>query len=570
MQPTRLFERSFGSNAGPAWGFGLGTENELAVPKRSEVASRAHYDNLCSEPKRILTMERAMHSHRRTKLCIAAAAMLLGSAFAGGAAAKQTPALEDASMHVDEVMSALPCQYDGDREKIGEIYTAATRIEALVSLSKQWENGSCSKAWAYDVLLDAARDAEMLPTFDDSRRNMLELVATRLSNFVLESSAGIGSYEVVLHSIANDSIIVLPEERFARELELREQIVEKTIAIVDSMAIYGEERDRLLMSFAATWSGFGEASSNSMPEYMWNRPTFFSGALSAWKAIRSSDNRYEMLAYMGHYLARGDFAFDEMILEVGLNHSLAALLADSGWKEEQIVSGSEAVVSAFCSTMREREPELQQLNHYDEYVGGGLLPQDPASHPWWGKWGCERSALLTAIVTHVAERGEFVMAENLILAAAKSTDSSALLVSLAETVDEKGMGADEQIPWVELIYALHRGDDRAKRRDLVSDVASARLRVGDTRTAAALARDVELVGMDTAVGILADISAFYAEKCEFHHAHAYAQAITDRIVRDPSSGKWGVKYAAEHRDRSWAYSRIARAQAECASVDAAV
>ena len=103
------------------------------------------------------------------------------------------------------------------------------------------------------------------------------------------------------------------------------------------------------------------------------------------------------------------------------------------------------------------------------------------------------------------------------------------------------MGAVEQIRWLELIYALHPGDDRARRRHLVRDVASARLSVGDIRTVAALASDVEMVGWDMATGILADISVFYAEKCEFHHAHAYAQAITDRIVRDPDSGKWGVE-----------------------------
>ena len=518
-----------------------------------------------------------MHRNLRTKFCIAAAAVLLCSAFAGGAAAKQTAALEDSSAHVNETLRPQSCEYDSDRQRIGEIDTDKTRIEALVSLSTQWAIGGCSKAWAYEVLLDAAGDVELLPTFDDSqrkfRRNMLELVAKRLSNLVLESSDAFGSYKVVLHSLANESI-VSPEETFARERELREQIVEKTLSIVDSMGIDGEQRDSLLTSFAATWFGFGEASSDNMSQYItWSRPTFYSGGLSAWNAIQSSDNRYELLGEMGHYLASSDFTLDDMLLEVGLNHSLAALLADSGWRADQIVSGSEAVVSAFCSTMREREPELQRLYHYDQYAGGGMLSQDPASHPWWGQWGCERTVLLSAIVTHVAERGGSGMAENLILAAARSTESRAdprdLLVSLAETVDE-GMGADEQIRWLELIYALHPGDERARRREFVRDVASARLSVGDTRTAAALASDVEMVDMDTAVGILADISAFYAEKCEIHHANAYVQAITDRIVRDPDSGEWGVEYAAEHSHRSWAYSWIARKQAMCGDVKAAV
>ena len=198
---------------------------------------------------------------------------------------------------------------------------------------------------------------------------------------MLESSAGIGSYKVVLHSIANDSIVP-PEETFARERELREQIVEKTLAIVDSMRIYGEERDSLLMSFAATWFGFGEASSDNMSQYiMWSRPTFYSGGLSAWKAIQSSDNRYETLGEMGRYLGHSNFALDDMLLDVGLNQSLAALLAGSGWRADQIVSGSEAVVSAFCSTMREREPELQRLYHYDQYEGGGLLSQESCLPP---------------------------------------------------------------------------------------------------------------------------------------------------------------------------------------------
>ena len=51
--------------------------------------------------------------------------------------AKQTAALEDASAHVNETLWPLSCGYDSDREKIGDIHSNETRIEALVSLSTQ-------------------------------------------------------------------------------------------------------------------------------------------------------------------------------------------------------------------------------------------------------------------------------------------------------------------------------------------------------------------------------------------------------------------------------------------------